>query len=141
MDESELKRRLKQLAINTAKLCTKLPLNVANKVYTGQVVRSSSPSAANYWSACRAKSTPDFINKLKTVEEELDETMFFYEMLTEFNPSFKDDLRELYKEANELLSIIVASIKTANNNFANQVKSPIKDPKSKIQSPKSNEHS
>jgi four helix bundle protein len=70
MDESELKRRLKLLAINTAKLCTRLPYNAANKVYIDQVIRSSSSSAANYWSACRAKSTPDFVNKLKTVEDE-----------------------------------------------------------------------
>jgi four helix bundle protein len=136
MDETELKKRLKLLAINTAKLCTKLPSNATNKVYIGQVIRSSSSSAANYWSACRAKSTPDFVNKLKTVEEELDETMFFYEMLAEFNPSFKGDLRELYKEANELLSIIIASIKTVNYNLTNKAKSKIQNPKSKI-----NEHS
>src|SRR4030095_15383830 len=116
MHEFELKRRLKLLAINTAKLCTKLPFNAINKVYTDQVIRSSS-SAANYWSACRAKSTPDFVNKLKTVEEELDETMFFYEMLAEFNPPFRDDLRDLHKEANELLSIVIASIKTVNINL------------------------
>src|SRR4030095_1101539 len=111
MHEFELKRRLKLLAINTAKLCTKLPFNAINKVYTDQVIRSSS-SAANYWSACRAKSKADFVNKLKTVEEELDETMFFYEMLAEFNPEIKKELRELFIEANELLSIVVASINT-----------------------------
>jgi four helix bundle protein len=132
MDEFELKRRLKLLAINTAKLCTKLPFNATNKVYTDQVIRSSSSSAANYWSACRAKSTPDFVNKLKTVEEELDETMFFYEMLAEFNPPFRDDLRDLHKEANELLSIVIASIKTVNINLMNKAKSKIQNPKSKI---------
>jgi len=139
MDEIELKRRLKLLAVNTAKLCMKLPSNAANNVYIGQILRSSSSSAANYWSACRGKSTPDFINKLKTVEEELDETLFFYEMIAEFNPSFKKDLRELYQEANELLSIIVASIKTAISNLAKAAKAA----KSKIPNPKSkiNEHS
>ena len=89
----------------------------ANKVYIDQLLRSSSSSAANYYSACRGKSKPDFINKLKTVEEELDETMFFYEMIAEFNEAFKKELRELYKEANELLSIIVSSINTANKKF------------------------
>jgi four helix bundle protein len=124
--------RLKLLAINTAKLCEKLPLNTINKVYTDQVVRNSSSSAANYWSACRAKSTPDFVNKLKTLEEELDETMFFYEMLAEFNPSCRVDLRQLYQEADELLSIIIASIKTVNNNLTGKAKSKIQNPKSKI---------
>src|SRR5436190_15762159 len=106
MDEDELKRRFKHLAVTTAKLCMKLPFDQVNKVYIDQLVRSSSSFAANYRAAFRGKSTPDFINKLKMVEEELDESMFFYELLAEFNPSLKTDLRELYKEANQLLSII-----------------------------------
>jgi four helix bundle protein len=121
MDKKDLKKRLKQLAKNTAALCLKLPFTIVNKVYIDQVIRSSSSPAANYYSACRRKSKADFINKLKTVEEELNETMFFYEMLAEFNESFKIQLRELYKETNELLSIIVASINTANSNLIRKV--------------------
>ena len=137
MDKIELKRRLKLLVVNSAKLCAKLSFNAPNKVYIDQVIRSSSSSAANYRAACRGKSTPDFINKLKTVEEELDETMFFYEMLAEFNPSFKNNLRELYKEANELLAIIVSSIKTANSNLLKNVNPKIRNPKSETQNSKS----
>ena len=132
MDKNELKKRLKVLAINTAKLCLKLPINQANKVYTGQVIRSSSSSAANYRADCRGKSTPDFVNKLRIVEEELDETMFFYEMLAEFNEPFKKVLRELYKEANELLSIIVASINTTNKNIDIEKANKIRNRKSEI---------
>ena len=131
MNKDDLKKRLKQLAVKTAKLCSRLPSTVINKVYIGQIVRSSSSSASNYRAACRGKSRADFINKLKIVEGELDETMFFYEMIAEFNPEFKDELRELYKEADELLSIIVASIKTANNNRGD------KNPKSTIKNLKS----
>jgi four helix bundle protein len=132
MDKAELKKRLKQLAIKTAKLCLELPYNKANKVYIDQVIRSSSSSAANYYSACRGKSKADFINKLKIVEEELDETLFFYEMLAEFNEPIKKELRELYKEGNELLSIIVASINTANSNLIKESAQKIRNPKSKI---------
>ena len=117
MDKKELQKRLKALAVRTAKLCFKLPFNSANKVYIDQRTRSSASSAANYRSACRAKSKPDFVNKLKTVEEELDETMFFYEMIAEFNSEAKKELRELIVEANQLLSIIVASINTSNSNI------------------------
>ena len=116
MKKEDLIKRLKQLAIKTARLCLKLPLTVINRAYIGQIVRSSSSSAANYRAACRGKSKADFINKLRIVEEELDETMFFYEMLAEFNPEIKVELRELYKEADELLSITVASIITGNKN-------------------------
>ncbi|MBK8609494.1 MAG: four helix bundle protein [Chitinophagaceae bacterium] len=52
------------------------------------------------------------MNKLRIAEEELDETMHFYELLAEFNEPYKKDLRDLYVETNELLAIIVASINT-----------------------------
>ena len=132
MDKKDLQKRFKTLAINTGRLCFKLPYNIANKVYIDQIIRSSSSSAANYRSACRGKSKPDFLNKLKTVEEELDETMFFYEMLAEFNTEYKKDLRVLYIEANELLSIIVSSINTANSNLIKESTKKIRNPKSKI---------
>jgi len=104
MDKKELQKRFKGLAIKTGKLCIKLPFNPANKVYIDQIIRSSTSSAANYRSACRAKSKADFVNKLKIVEEELDETMFFYEMLAEFNPEIKKELRELFIEAKTVRS-------------------------------------
>ena len=132
MDKKELQKRFKSLAIKTGKLCIKLPFNSANKVYIDQIMRSSASSAANYRSACRAKSKADFVNKLKIVEEELDETMFFYEMLAEFNPEIKKELRELFIEANELLSIIVSSINTVNSNILKQSAVKIRNPKSKI---------
>jgi four helix bundle protein len=53
---------------------------------------------------------PIFIHKLKIVEEELDESLFFLELLAEFNGSFETEINELYKEGEILLKIIVASI-------------------------------
>lgn len=123
---------MKTLAVNTGKLCLNLSYNPVNKVYIGQVIRSSSSAAANYRSACRAKSKADFVNKLKIVEEELDETMFFYEMLAQFNPESKKELRILFIEANELLSIIIASINTVNSNIIKEKTEKIRNPKSKI---------
>jgi len=131
MDKNELKDRLKRLSINTGWLCTKLPQTMINKVYIGQLVRCSSSSASNYRAACRGKSRADFINKLRIVEEELDESMFFYEMLAEFNPENKNELRELYKEADELLAITVASINTAISNTLKE-KALKTNPKSQI---------
>ena len=132
MDKKELQKRFKALAVKTAKLCIKLPFNSANKVYVDQIIRSSASSAANYRSACRAKSKADFVNKLKIVEEELDETMFFYEMIAEFNSEAKKELREFFIEANQLLSIIVASINTTNSNIIRENVHKIRNPKSKI---------
>jgi len=132
MDKKELQKRFKSLGIKTGKLCIKLPFNPPNKVYIDQIIRSSTSSAANYRSACRAKSKADFVNKLKIVEEELDETMFFYEMIAEFNSEIKTELRELFIEANELLSIVVASINTVNSNIIKDSAGKIRNPKSKI---------
>ena len=53
--------------------------------------------------------------------------MHFYELLAEFNEEYKKELRELYIEANELLSIIVASINTTLKNLVEKEKS--KSPK------------
>lgn len=76
MDIYELKERFKQYAIKTAFFVLKLPYNVVNKNYSDQLNRSASGAAANYSASLRAKSTADFLNKFKIVEEELDESMF-----------------------------------------------------------------
>ncbi len=120
VDKFEIIKRLKALAVNTGKLCLKLPYNVVNKTYIAQIVRCSSSASANYRAACRGKSKADFVNKLRIAEEELDETMHFYELLAEFNEEVKNELRDLYKEANELLAIIVASINTTLKNIATE---------------------
>jgi four helix bundle protein len=115
--KDDIMKRLKALAVKTGKLCLNLPYNIVNKTYIGQIVRCSSSASANYRAACRGKSKADFINKLRIAEEELDETMHFYELLAEFNDPFKQELRNLYVEANELLSLIVASINTTLKNM------------------------
>ena len=110
MDSEEMKRRTKLYAIDVAKLTERLPDTQVNRVYKGQIIRSSSSVGANYRASRRAKSKPDFINKLKIVEEELDESLFFLELLAEFNKSFEMEINDLYKEGETLLKIIVSSI-------------------------------
>ncbi len=110
MDSEEMKRRTKMFAIAVARLTEKLPDNLVNRVYKGQIIRSSSSAGANYRASRRAKSKPDFINKLKIVEEELDESLFFLELLIEFNKNFETEINALYKEGETLLRIIVSTI-------------------------------
>jgi four helix bundle protein len=113
MDSIELKKRTKALAINVARLCKSLPYDPIVKHYIDQIIRCSASVGANYRAACRAKSKPDFINKMRIVEEEADETMYFLELICEFHPNKKEDITTLYREANELLSITISSINTA----------------------------
>lgn len=113
MNAEMLKSRTKKFAIEVAKYCEGLPSRIAIATYSKQLIRSSSSVGANYRAACRAKSLADFINKLKIVEEEADESIYFMELIDELHPSSKSNLSSLIKEGNELLSIIVASINTA----------------------------
>lgn len=113
MDKEEFKKRTKQFAINTAKLCKSLPHDSVVKSYTDQVVRASASVGANYRAACRAKSKADFINKMRIVEEECDESLYFFELLAEFYTDKIDELRVLYKEGDEILAMTVSSINTA----------------------------
>ena len=110
MDAEEMKRRTKMFAINVARLTQKIPDSPVNRAYKNQIIRSSSSVGANYRAARRAKSKPDFINKLKIVEEELDESLFFLELLQEFNKDFDTEIIEQFHEGETLLKIIVSSI-------------------------------
>ena len=113
MTKQELIDRNKKFVLNVFKMIEMLPLNRTNDAITRQLVRCSSSVGANYRAACRAKSNADFINKLKIVEEETDESIYFLELLYEIDKGKqKDQIQALLLEANELLSIYVASIKT-----------------------------
>ncbi len=98
--------------IDCGHLILTLEQNIVNRAYSSQLIRSSSSTGANYRATRRAKSNADFINKFKIVEEELDESLFFLEMIVEFNKAKRDKIAKIYKEGEELLKIIVASLKT-----------------------------
>jgi four helix bundle protein len=115
MDKEIMKKRTKQFAIECGYLINSLPSNDINRNYSNQLIRSSGSVAANYRAVSRAKSTPDFINKLKIVEEEQDESLLWLELLVEFNKNQRNDFIHIYKEGEEILKIIVASIKTLKN--------------------------
>jgi four helix bundle protein len=120
MSGENIKLRTKKLSVAVGHLVLMLPYTPVNKQYISQVVRSSASVTANYRAASRAKSDADFINKLKICEEEADETQLWLELLSEFNQSFESKITPLHKEYDELLSIIVASIKTVRQRIANK---------------------
>jgi len=80
--------------------------------YCNQLIRCSGSVGANYRAACRAKSDADFLNKLKIVEAAADESMYSPELLLMISDKEQVEMERLHKEANEILSIMVASIKT-----------------------------
>ncbi len=113
MTQTELKKRFFDWSVQTVFFIRKLSEAPEYRVVTYQLSKSSSSSAANYRAVCRGKSRPDFLNKLRIVEEELDESIFWLEYINAISEGkFTDDTTPLLKEGDELLSIIIASIKT-----------------------------
>ena len=118
---NDLKLRTKKFAIDCWILCSQLPKTREFNAYVNQLIRCSSSVGANYRAAQRAKSTADFLNKLKIVEEEIDESDYFLELLFEVSQmerlNLESSFQPLLKEAKELTSIIVAAIKTKKSNI------------------------
>ncbi len=83
MVPEDLKKRLKVFALRIIKLSEKLPNNRVGNILGTQIIRSGTSPAANYRVACLVKSQKDFLNKLKIVEEELDETLYWTELIIE----------------------------------------------------------
>ena len=94
-----------------------LPLQYSSQALSHQIVRSGTSVGANYSAACRCKSRKDFINKMKIVEEELDETLYWLEMIIKRGLLKKEQIIGLEKEGNELISIVVRSLQTARKNL------------------------
>jgi four helix bundle protein len=115
MNEEVLKQRFKEWAIKGVLFTRKFSNEPDFKAIRNQMVRCIPSCAANYRAACRAKSIPDFINKLKIVEEELDESMFWFEFVVGLDEKLRKDVAGIYKEADELIAITVASRKTLRN--------------------------
>ena len=125
MNSLEMRNRTKKFSLDILELLEILPNSKTFKLIENQLGRAALSVGANYRVVSRAKSSNDFINKLKIVEEECDECTFFLEILLEKSVNHKELIQKLLSEANEILAIIVASIKSARNN-----KSYIKNRKS-----------
>jgi len=112
MDREQFQARTKGLAIRIIKLVEALPNNSTGWVIGRQLLRSGTSVGANYRAACRARSIADMIAKLKIVEEEADETLYWLELLVEAQIMREERLRPLMVETDEIVAMTVASIKT-----------------------------
>ncbi|MBI4929145.1 MAG: four helix bundle protein [Bacteroidetes bacterium] len=113
MNKEELKKRTKVFSIKVFKFLKTLPQGKDVDIISYQLFKASSSVAANYRATCRSKSSADFLNKLKVVDEEADESLFWLEFIDELGLECnKMELEYLKKEANELVSIFSSAIKT-----------------------------
>ena len=93
----------------------KMPRSISADAIARQIVRSGTSPSANYRAAILGKSDKDFLNKLKMVEEELDETLHWLEIIMEVEILEPHKLVNLHDECHELLKIIVSTIVTVKN--------------------------
>lgn len=116
-DESnpDLKSRTKEFALRVIKLYSALPKSTETQVIGKQILRSGTSVGAQYREACRARSNAEFISKMQSGLQELDETSYWLELLIDGSLVKADRLRNLQDEANQLTAIFVASVKTAKS--------------------------
>lgn len=126
----ELKLRTKKFALRIVKVFQALPRSEDARTLGKQLLRSGTSIAANYRAVCRSRSKAEFVARLGIVVEEIDETVFWLELLVEAGIISPARLGDLRREANELLAIFVSSQLTSkgissNSKIRKSVNSPI----------------
>ena len=117
MNEEDLKKRTKQFGLRVIKLVEALPKTTTARTIGHQLLRSGMSVGANYRAACRGRSKAEFIAKAGISLEEADECFYWMELLLEAEIIPAERLKELMKEADELVAIFTTSIKTARENL------------------------
>jgi four helix bundle protein len=114
----DLRDRTKQFALRVIRLYSTLPRgrDEAAGVLGKQLLRSGTSVGAQYREACRARSNAEFVSKIESATQELDETCYWFELLVESGLVSQEKLSSLQQEGNELLAILIASAKTAKGN-------------------------
>ncbi len=107
--------RTKIFAIRIIKLADYLPNTKSGITIGKQIVRSGTSVAANYRAAQRARSQKEFIAKIHIVLEEIDETLFWIELLIDSEIVKKSMLDLIRKEADELTAIFCSISKRTGN--------------------------
>jgi len=91
-----------------------IKLDIINKSIVSQLIRSATSVGANYCEANGASSKKDFKNKIHICKKEVKETKYWLQLLVKTNPEKKDEMRRLWKEAQELTLIFSKIVSTMN---------------------------
>ena len=115
MTKDELKERYRRFALRIISLVNSMPNSIAGLAIARQIIRSGTSPSANYRTACIAKSDKDFLNKLKMVEEEIDETSHWLSLIIDSEMVPKSNVQSLFEESVELRRITTKAILTTKN--------------------------
>jgi four helix bundle protein len=108
-----MKDRTKQYALRIIKVYSALPKTTEAQVLGKQVLRSGTSIGAHYREALRARSDAEYISKIETGLQELEETTYWLELLIDAGIMHHDRLQPLLDETQELTAIFVTCVKTA----------------------------
>ncbi len=112
----ELKARTEAFAIAVVKFCDTLPNSMAGRRIGQQLLDAGTSVGANYRAVCRAYTSGLFVSKLAIVDEEADESEFWFRIIRKAGLQTGAALNALEQEAHELASIFSASLRTARRN-------------------------
>ena len=116
MDSRELRKRTKDFALRVIRVVVALPRSPVGDVLGKQLLRSGTSVGANYREACRGRSRAEFAAKVAISAQEADESLYWLELLADSGLVRRPLLADLQEEANELVAIFAASVKTAQRN-------------------------
>ena len=111
----DLRNRMKAIALRVIKLYVALPKSPEAQVLGKQILRAGTSVGAHYHEACRAKSDADFVSKVEGGLQELEETVYWLELINEASIFPGERLRPLQQEAEELMAMFVTMVKNVKN--------------------------
>ena len=111
--EYDIEERLIRFAVDVCRLAGSLPGDRVGYHISGQLVRSGTSPAANYAEAQGAESRRDFVHKMRICLKELRETLVWLKLVRRLDLDMSAGMEDTVKEVNELISIFVRSIRTA----------------------------
>ena len=109
-EPQDLRIRTRDYALRILRLYEALPKHGAVHIISHQLVRSGTSPGAQYREACRAKSDADFISKIEGSLQELEESLYWLELLVEGEFVSENKLKQLLIETEELIAIFVSIV-------------------------------
>ncbi|CAN5867409.1 four helix bundle protein [soil metagenome] len=101
----DLKIRTRAFALVIIRLYATLPKSELGRVIGRQILRSGTSVGAHYREVTRARSDAEFVSKLEGGCQELEETMYWLEIIGEANLLPPEKLSHCLTESNELMAI------------------------------------
>ena len=116
MKENVVKSKSFAFAIKIVKLYQYLCESKKEFVLSKQLLRSGTSVGALIREAEHAESRNDFKHKLAIAQKEINESIYWLELLRETNYLSDKDFLEINKEAVEIVKLLTSIIKTAKRN-------------------------